>query len=207
MTRSFETDQEEFWAGTFGDDYVDRNAAKQISARKLARFASIIRSTGPITSALELGANVGLNLRAIRTLQPDAAIAGVEINDRAVQQLATLDECEVHHTSILDWGPTKRYDLVFTSGVLIHLQPSRLDEVYDLMAAAADRFVMIAEYYNPTPVALDYRGHRDRLFKRDFAGEFLDRHPDFELVDYAFEYRRAVFGSDDITWFLLRRML
>ena len=65
---------------------------------------------------------------------------------------------------------------------------------------------MIAEYYNPSPTAISYRGHEDRLFKRDFAGEFLDRHQEFSLVDYGFAYRRdAQFPQDDITWFLMEK--
>ncbi|QVL50178.1 MAG: hypothetical protein KFB96_06875 [Thiocapsa sp.] len=44
------------------------------------------------------------------------------------------------------------------------------------------------------------------MFKRDFAGEMLDRYPDLELIDYGFIYRRdPVFPQDDMTWFLLQR--
>ena len=49
-------------------------------------------------------------------------------------------------------------------------------------------------------------GHREMLFKRDFAGEMLDRFPDLHLVDCGFVYHRATdFPMDDITWFLLRK--
>ena len=45
-----------------------------------------------------------------------------------------------------------------------------------------------------------------RLFKRDFAGEILDRHADLQLVDYGFAYRRnPQFPQDDITWFLMEK--
>ena len=63
------------------------------------------------------------------------------------------------------------------------------------------------EYYNPSPVAIMYRGHDDRLFKRDFCGELLDKYKDLELVDYGFCYRRdPVFQQDDMTWFLMRKV-
>jgi spore coat polysaccharide biosynthesis protein SpsF len=55
-------------------------------------------------------------------------------------------------------------------------------------------------------VALPYRGHDERLFKRDFAGEILDRFPDLRLVDYGFRYRRDPnFPQDDVTWFLMEK--
>ncbi|MFM6157881.1 MAG: pseudaminic acid biosynthesis-associated methylase, partial [Sphaerospermopsis kisseleviana] len=67
-------------------------------------------------------------------------------------------------------------------------------------------YLLIAEYYNPSPVAIPYRGHADRLFKRDFAGEVLDQHPELRLVDYGFVYRRDPnFPQDDITWFLIEK--
>ena len=53
---------------------------------------------------------------------------------------------------------------------------------------------------------LNYRGHKDRLFKRDFAGEMLEKFPDLKLVDYGFSYRKdPAFPQDDITWFLLKK--
>ncbi len=51
------------------------------------------------------------------------------------------------------------------------------------------KYVMVAEYDNPAPVSVLYRGHSDRLFKRDFAGELMEQHA-LELIDYGFVYRR-----------------
>jgi spore coat polysaccharide biosynthesis protein SpsF len=97
-------------------------------------------------------------------------------------------------------------DLVLIKGVLIHLNPEVLPEVYDKLVAAARRWLLVVEYYNPTPVAVAYRNHAERLFKRDFAGEIMDRHPEMQLVDYGFSYRRdPQFPQDDITWFLMER--
>jgi spore coat polysaccharide biosynthesis protein SpsF len=65
---------------------------------------------------------------------------------------------------------------------------------------------MIAEYYNPSPTAMSYRGNSNKLFKRDFAGEMLNKYPDLELIDYKFVYHRDNnFPQDDITWFLLKK--
>jgi spore coat polysaccharide biosynthesis protein SpsF len=78
--------------------------------------------------------------------------------------------------------------------------------VYDKLFAACGRYLMVAEYYNPAPVAISYRGHSDRLFKRDFAGELMDHYPQLQLVDYGFAYRRDPnFPQDDITWFLMEK--
>jgi len=71
---------------------------------------------------------------------------------------------------------------------------------------ACNRYICLAEYYNPTPMEVPYRGHSGRLYKRDFAGEMLERFPDLSLVDYGFVYHRDPnFPLDDITWFLLEK--
>ena len=64
---------------------------------------------------------------------------------------------------------------------------------------------MVYEYYNPTPVSVEYRGHQDKLFKRDFAGELIDKF-NLKLIDYGFNYKREnYFPKDDATWFLLEK--
>ena len=65
---------------------------------------------------------------------------------------------------------------------------------------------MICEYYNPNPVSVNYRGHKDKLFKRDFADEFLNKYNNLTLLDYGFIYRKdPSFPQDDITWFLIKK--
>lgn len=88
----------------------------------------------------------------------------------------------------------------------IDINPDELNKVYDLLIRSSSRYICIAEYYNPSPVSIPYRGHQDRLFKRDFAGEILDRDPSLSLLDYGFCYHRDPnFPQDDITWFLLEK--
>ena len=58
---------------------------------------------------------------------------------------------------------------------------------------------------NPTPMAIEYRGHEDVLFKRDFAGELIDKF-NLKLINYGFNYNREkYFPNDDGTWFLLEK--
>jgi spore coat polysaccharide biosynthesis protein SpsF len=202
----FATEQEDFWAGQFGDEYTQRNVGAQWVASNIALFAKVLARTEKVGSVLELGANLGLNLQALRQLLPEADFSAVEINARAVSQLKKLGGITVHHASILDFLPSEPADLVLIKGVLIHLNPDKLPQVYDLMHAASSRYICLAEYYNPSPVAIPYRGHPDRLFKRDFAGELLKRHPDLRLVDYGFVYHGDPnHPQDDLTWFLLEK--
>ena len=106
----------------------------------------------------------------------------------------------------MDFSVDEQFDLVFSKGVLIHLNPDVLSKVYDKLAKMSRRYVLIGEYYNPTPVSISYRGNEDKLFKRDFASEFLETNSEFRLVDYDFHYKGSEnFSQDDITWFLMEK--
>ena len=206
MTGGWKTEQEAFWSGAFGDDYVERNRGEAVAAARTHLFSNLLRRAGPVRSAIEFGPNVGLNLLALRRLVPAIDLAGIEINARAVETLRGIDGVQVHHGSILERHATRTYDLAIVCGVLIHIAPEALPTVYDNLHAASSRLILVAEYYNPTPVSVPYRGHAERLFKRDFAGEMLDRFPDLRLVDYGFQYHRDPnFPADDVTWFVLEK--
>lgn len=204
--KAYKTEQEGFWAGDFGDEYTSRNRGKKTVASNAALFAKILARTGNVRSIIEFGSNRGLNLIALRQLLPEAELSAVEINAKAVSELRKLKDVKVYPVSILDYAPDFCRDLVLIKGVLIHLNPDSLPGVYELLHKASSRYICVAEYYNPSPVEIKYRGHEGRLFKRDFAGELLDGYDDLRLVDYGFVYHRdPSFPQDDITWFLLEK--
>jgi spore coat polysaccharide biosynthesis protein SpsF len=62
------------------------------------------------------------------------------------------------------------------------------------------------EYYSRKADEVLYRGHQGVLFKRDFAGELMDKFGSgLKLIDYGFVYHRDTFPQDDLTWFLLEK--
>ncbi|KTS72108.1 pseudaminic acid biosynthesis-associated methylase [Pseudomonas oryzihabitans] len=200
------TAQERFWQGEFGDAYVDRNAGAAAVASNLAFFGRALARAGALSSVLELGTNRGLNLQALRGLLPAAELQGVELNAKACALARALEVAEIWEGSLFDYPLTRTFDLAFTKGVLIHLPPESLPAAYDKLYQASRRLILVGEYYNPSPVEVTYRGHAERLFKRDFAGELLDRYPDLQLLDYGFVYHRdPLFPADDISWFLLEK--
>ena len=204
---TFKTEQEMFWAGAFGTEYIQRNQGDALLASNLDFFAKALRATRGVKTCIEFGANIGMNLKALKLLHPPLEQHGIEINSDAARKLVqVIPATHVYQSSILDFNPQQTWDLVLIKGVLIHINPDVLTQVYDKLVASSGRYLLVAEYYNPSPVAIPYRGHADRLFKRDFAGEIMDRYPQLQLVDYGFAYRRDPnFPQDDITWFLMEK--
>lgn len=208
MGASYQTKQEEFWAGEFGDAYIARNGIDDLVPTKRYLFGKILACTRGVSAVLELGANVGANLAAIHDLLPKVAPHAVEINPKAVSILKGYPWlASVTEGSFLDQAQRlPQVDLSFTSGVLIHINPDNLPQAYDALYRSSRRYVLVNEYYNPTPVVVPYRGHEDRLFKRDFAGELMARYKDLQLVAYGFGYRHDPnFPLDDMSWFLMEK--
>lgn len=150
-----------------------------------------------------------MNIKAIKQLLPFAKISAIEINKKACEELDKIDMGgggEIFNDSVLNVNLVCKYDFAFIKGVLIHLNPDELHNVYNRLyeCVKLNGYIMIAEYYNPTPVMVEYRGYKDKLFKRDFAGELMDKYPSLELLDYGFTYRRKSL-NDDMNWFLMKK--
>jgi len=204
---AYTTEQENFWAGDFGNDYINRNNHDgEYDSTNLALFSKILNCTNNINSIIELGANVGLNLKAINKLRPEAKLTGVEINKNAVKQLSNIPNTHAINESLLEFQTTERYNLSLIKGVLIHINPDQLETAYDALYNLSNDYICVIEYYNPSPIEIGYRGHERKLFKRDFAGELMDKFPDLSLIDYGFLYSKDNnYKYDDSTWFLLKK--
>lgn len=202
----YRSDQENFWAGDFGDEYTARNSADYWISNNTNLFARILSRTKGVKSIIEFGANRGINLRAIRNLFPDTELAAVEINSQAILELEKFKDIKVYPGSIIDFKTDYKRDLSLSKGLLIHINPDLLKEAYAALYNSSSNYICLVEYYNPNPVEVKYREHRNRMFKRDFAGDMLDAYSDLTLIDYGFIYHRDLnFPLDDLTWFLLKK--
>ncbi|MCW7471403.1 hypothetical protein ND863_17725 [Leptospira kanakyensis] len=99
------------------------------------------------------------------------------------------------------------FDLVFTIGVLIHIHPDNLLENMKKMFNYSKRYIVIGEYFNRTPVMLEYRGEKDKLFKSDFGKLFLENFS-VELIDNGFLWGHIYdsAGFDDITYWVFEKI-
>jgi spore coat polysaccharide biosynthesis protein SpsF len=190
---------EQFWSGEFGDEYTNRSPGNLQA--NIAFFSRILSKTHSVESIVELGCGSGLNLRAIDILAPNMDLWGVEINESAADRVPVG---QVIRGSFLD-VPIPSCDLAFTKGVLIHVNPGDLPHAYSVLYGVSTRYILVAEYFNPTLVEVEYRGHSGRLWKTDFAKEMMQMYADLRLVDYGFVWKQDQFPQDDLTWFLLEK--
>ena len=125
------TPQEEFWAGNFGTEYIQRNRGPSLIASNIALFSKILARTCSVGSVVDFCTNIGLNLRAISQILSKATLAGIEINQNAVDELRTWKRADVIHDSIISLDTPRTWDFVLIKGVLIHINPDALVDVYE----------------------------------------------------------------------------
>jgi len=192
---------EELWSSDFGDDYVDRNADAG-EGRDVFWHALLDRLTPE--RVLEIGCNVGANLRWIVERVPPSAVYGIDVNDRA------LDTVRRRLGVNAVWSPARElpfrdrwFDLVFTAGVLIHQPEESLPAVMAEAVRTSRRHVLALEYAATETVEVSYRGVEGALFKRDYGALYQELFPELDLVEQG-ELGTSE-GWDDVTWWLFRR--
>jgi pseudaminic acid biosynthesis-associated methylase len=203
--------QLELWRSDFGDAYAERNnnAITEEGTRRLMRDwgRMLYHAVTPRPrSALEVGCNIGRNLLALRhfvetlhAVEPNAAAVETA---RAHPDLAESDIREGEGFA-LPYGDAS-IDLVFTSGVLIHIAPHDLGTVVDEIVRVSRRYILCIEYFSHEPTEVEYHGRRGYLFKRDFGRFYLERHPRLTVVDYGFLWQ-PLDSSDDSNWWLFAK--
>jgi len=197
------------WSGHFGDDYIKRNLYEEwkIELGKEA-FRRIIKDR-EVESILEVGSNTGLNLIYLTALLEDKVdLYAVEPNRKAYSILTTDKQIRLKKA----WNVSafelpvedSSIDLVFTSGVLIHISPDDLSFATDEIVRIAKKYVLCIEYFSHKPEVITYQGQNDLLFKRDFGSFYLDRYPNLKCIDYGFLWRRELKIFDNLTWWLFK---
>jgi pseudaminic acid biosynthesis-associated methylase len=190
------------WSGEFGDAYTERNATAGDERR---RFWHATLDEFPAASVLEVGCNLGANLRWIASKEANARVCGVDVNLGALGRLrrAVPGVQPVGATALgLPFGD-RAFDLVFTVGVLIHQSPVALPAVMAEIVRCSRRFVLCGEYYAAEPTEVAYRGQAGALFKRDFGGLYRQLFPRLVLRKQLFLSKAE--GWDDVTFWMFEK--
>ena len=142
MTKiNYSTEQEIFWSGKFGDDYVERNNTDAMVESNIVLFKQIMKSTNNVNSIIELGCNTGLNLRALQRIDQKLDLTGYDINEKSLNVARTSTKASIINATIIDDLPQEaQVDLTFTKTVLIHINPNFLQNVYNNLFKLSKRY-------------------------------------------------------------------
>ena len=126
--------------------------------------------------------------------------------DKILQMDADLSHNPNDILKLLD--SSKKFDLVIITGVLSHQSQNILKKIYKKIYKLTSKYIYLADYFNPYPHEVKYRGFNDRLTKRDFAKEIWKMYPNLKLLDYGFYWKQDPHlkgQCDDVNWFLFKK--
>lgn len=202
--------QLKFWTGKFGEDYWKRNKiTPEKTENGIKAYKEIFDNIKP-KSILEVGSNIGIQLTILRKLLGSSVkLCAVEPNKTAFTKLTNNPRlkltqaynCDGYRIPLGD----NSVDLVFTSGVLIHIPPRNLLDITKEIVRVSKRYVLCIEFFSHEPEEKAYRGHRNVFFKRDFGAYYLDHFPILKTVDYGFLWERDFPQFMDYHWWLFEK--
>lgn len=208
------TVQGDTWEKDFGSAYTDRNPqsveglealhAKDYGVSRKQMNEDFLGSLDRGIRILEVGANIGLQIEMLRQMGFENVV-GIEINEHAIESAKQIHP----QANIIKGNALKlpfnddEFDLVYTSGVLIHIAPEDLPTVMGEIVRVSKKLVWGFEYYAPELTNIPYQGRTDLLWKRDFAATYMENFPNLQLVK---EQKYPMLGSQNVTqMFLLEK--
>jgi pseudaminic acid biosynthesis-associated methylase len=176
-----------------------------------ARAFQRILQNYKFNSILEVGSNIGLNLRFIYHNSGDAVkYYALEPNEKAFRILTSQDlgfkleqafNCDAFNVPL----PDNSIDLVFTAGVLIHIHPDDLLKAMGEIVRVSKRYVLCIEYFSHKPEEIPYQGRNGLLFKRDFGKMYAENFPNLQWRDYGFLWQVEFPIFDDMNWWIFEK--
>ncbi len=185
--------QEETWAGNFGDEYTRRNTfdIAQLNNLYLNNFGvsretmneEFLHSLDRRMKILEVGMNSGNQLLLLQQMG-FKHLYGIEINESAAESARKrLNGINILHGSAFDL-PFKDnfFDMVYTSGVLIHISKKDLHDVMREIYRCSKRYIWGFEYFSKETKEVGYRGNTNLLWKADFSSLYRQMFPNLNLL-------------------------
>jgi pseudaminic acid biosynthesis-associated methylase len=180
--------QRKFWSGDFGNSYITRNLKNpdqiydgNITIENI--FEEFFQNMDKSSKILELGCNIGLKLSLLHKMG-FSDLSGVELNETAFNAAKKNNpSIKFYNSSIEKFEPSEgEYDLVFTSGVLIHINPNSINLILDKIVNLSKKYIFGFEYFSEKLEEITYRGHSNVLWKQNFPLLFTQRFPDISVV-------------------------
>lgn len=215
MSKAQATPQLGAWCGDFGREYTVRSCLtpEQVDALWVKNYGitrtelnrNFLGNIPEDARILEVGCNIGNQLLLLQRLG-HSNLYGADVQDYALEMARSRTK-NVTFTQASSFAlpyEDRYFDLVFTSGVLIHVSPKDLPSALNEIHRCAKHYIWGSEYYSPMVTEVSYRGHGGLLWKMDYAREYLARFEDLELV---LEQRLPYLENQNVdSMFLLRRV-
>lgn len=187
------TQQTNFWEGEFGKEYTDRNSFNHnglnqyyldnFGITKDALNTEFLDSLDRKAKILEVGCNIGMQLNALQKMGFEN-LYGIELQAYAVEKAKEFTKgITILQGSGFDIPfDAGSFDLVYTHGVLIHINPNDLPRIMSEMLRVSSQYIWGIEYYHDQVKQINYRGHDGFMWKADYCDLFMKVDPSLKVV-------------------------
>jgi len=210
------TDQMQQWSSEFGKEYTERNPhtleamdefyKKQFGLTRTELNLTFLGNFNRSIKILEVGSNVGTQLHGLQKIG-FKNLYGIELQPYAVEiSKQNTKNINIIQGSAFDIPFKDSYfNLVFTSGLLIHINPDDLNIALREIYRCTREYIWGFEYYADKYSEIPYRGRRNLLWKADFVKLYQDEFKGLELVK---KKRIKYLDNDNVdSMFLIRKKL
>lgn len=188
--------QVQAWASKFGVDYTNRNdmTTFEMDDMYTIRYGisrsemnqEFLDDLDRNIAILEVGSNIGLQLKFLQFMG-FKNLYGIEISDYAVEIAKQRTKgINIIKGNALDISfKDSCFDLVFTSGVLIHINPNELKNAMREIYRVSNHYIWGFEYYAEKLTQIKYRDAEqtsDLLWKDNFPKLYCDSFKDLKIV-------------------------
>jgi len=187
------TSQLQRWNKIFGKEYTDRNKYTVSQLDKMYKKTYGITRTelnsqfiGKLDreiKILEIGSNIGNQLLVLQKMG-FKNLFGLEPLEYAVELSKKRSiGINIIQGSAFDIPFKDNYfDLVFTSGVLIHINPKDIRKAMKEIYRCSNKYIWGFEYFSKKYQEVNYRGEKNLLWKADFPRLYIQNFSDLKLI-------------------------
>jgi len=203
------------WTNRFGREYTDRNniSLSELEESYKSKYGVTRTELNKLflnrldrsIRILEVGCNIGIQLLCLQKMG-FKNLYGIEPQSYALglARKRTKDINIIKGNCFDIPFEDNYFDLVFTSGVLIHIHLRDIEKAMKEIYRCSRRYIWGFEYYSDEYVEVEYRGQKGLLWKANFSKMYLDLFENLELIR---EKRIKYLQNDNIdTMFLLKKL-
>lgn len=189
------SEQVSTWRGSFGENYTDRNphSIEELNKLYLDNFGisrtdlnyNLIGNLDRNIKILEVGCNVGSQLMCLADMGFEK-LFGLEVQRYALRK-AKINKKLINTTFIQGSAlklpfESNSFDLVFTSGVLIHISPENIIKVIKEIIRCSKKYIWGYEYYSENYEMIQYRDQKNLMWRADFCRKYLEASNDIVCI-------------------------
>jgi pseudaminic acid biosynthesis-associated methylase len=187
------TDTEKEWNGEFGKSYINRNYytieqldqlyKKDLGISRYQLNEEFLSDMDRQSRVLEIGCNIGNQLKILQSMD-FKDLWGIEISEEAFELAkSNTKNINIIKNSAFDVAyKDEFFDMVFTTRVLIHINPKHLNLALDNIYRLTRKYIWGFEYFAEENTPIRYRGKDNLLWKNNFMEIYLKRYPNLRVV-------------------------